>query len=79
MRGYIVVFRFIFCWMGFDIVMDDIVLGLFRVEVVREGDLLSFDIGELLVIKVEWLDVFIEIYDFYYRKFVLKYYFFKMI
>lgn len=72
MRGCIVVFRFIFCWMGFDIVMDDIVLGLFRVEVVREGDLLSFDIGELLVIKVEWLDVFIEIYVYYNVIFIIE-------
>lgn len=65
MRGYIAVPRFISCWMGSDTAMDDTVLGLSRVEVVREGDSSSSDIGELLVIKAEWLDASTEIHVHY--------------
>lgn len=65
MRGYIAVPRFISCWMGSDTAMDDTVLGLSRVEVVREGDSSSSDIGELFVIKAEWLDASTEIHVHY--------------
>lgn len=83
MRGCIAVPRFISCWMGSDTAMDDTVLGLSRVEVVREGDSSSSDIGELLVIKAEWLDASTEIHvqctlqcDPHYRKFASKHHFF---
>lgn len=83
MRGYIAVPRFISCWMGSDTAMDDTVLGLSRVEVVREGDSSSSDIGELLVIKAEWLDASTDTCtlqcDPHYRKFASKHHFFKMI
>lgn len=51
--------------MGSDTAMDDTVLGLSRVEVQREGGSPSSDIGELLVIKAEWLDASTEIHVHY--------------
>lgn len=57
--------RFISWWMGSDTAMDDTVLGLSRVEVQREGGSPSSDIGELLVIKAEWLDASTEIHVHY--------------
>lgn len=62
---YIAVPRFISWLMGSDTAMDDTVLGLSRVEVQREGDSPSSDIGELLVIKAEWLDASTEIHVHY--------------